>query len=71
MVSRNVYVEFQKDTLHDLAIFLGQLHSLWIQYCSGKKVACTYLLLFEKKKVVGKHMEFVKLQLMQGYSASA
>ena len=48
----NVYVEFQKSTPHDPAIFLGELHFLWIQYCSGKKVACAYLRLFEEKKSV-------------------
>jgi len=37
---------------------------------AGKKLLvhiCTFL----GKKVVGKHIEFVKLQLMQGYHASA
>jgi len=38
IVSKNVYVEFQNGTPHDPAIFLGKLHSLWIQYCSGENV---------------------------------
>jgi hypothetical protein len=71
MVSRNVYVEFQKGTPPDPATIHGKLHSLWIQYCSGKKVACNICTFLRKKKVVDKHMEFVQVQLMQGYQASA
>jgi hypothetical protein len=68
MVSRNVYVEFQKGTPHS---FLENYIHYGSNIVAVKKVACSYLLLFEEKKVVGKHMEFVKLQLMQWYRASA
>jgi len=38
---------------------------------AGKKLLAHICAFLKKKKVVGKHIEFVKLQLMQGYRTSA
>jgi hypothetical protein len=38
---------------------------------AGEKLLAHICPFLRKKKVVGKHMEFIKLQLMQGYRTSA
>jgi hypothetical protein len=38
---------------------------------AGKKLLVHICSFLRKKKVVGEHMKFVKLQLMQGYRALA
>jgi hypothetical protein len=65
-VSRIVYIEFQKGTPHDPAIFLGKLNSLWIQDCSGQKVACAYLRLFEKNTSKAMMWKLCEFQLFRG-----